>query len=193
MKKTYVLFLTILLVSFSTIKSRNVKIEIKTEIGSIIAELYPEKAPVTCENILKYIRNDKFENARFYRVVRMDNQPNNNIKIEVIQGGLEIEAEESPYKPILHETTKDTGILHTDGILSMARVEPGTASSEFFICVGNQPELDFGGQRNPDGQGFASFGKVIEGMEIVKRIQLGEDENQMLLDKVEILSIGLLK
>ncbi|MCB2197162.1 MAG: peptidylprolyl isomerase [Bacteroidetes bacterium] len=174
-------------------RSPKTEIEIKTESGSIVAELYPDKAPVTCENFLKYIRNNKLEGSKFYRVVRMDNQPKNDVKIEVIQGGLGFEVEESPYPPIQHETTKETGVLHEDGTLSMARAEPGTASSEFFICIGDQPELDFGGKRNPDGQGFAAFGKVTKGMDIVKKIQIQPDEGQMLIDPVKILSIKILE
>ena len=173
--------------------SQDIKIGIKTELGEIIAELYPDKAPVTCENFLRYIENNKFEGAKFYRVVRMDNQPNNDIKIEVIQGGLGFDVEESPYPSIRHETTKETGVLHKDGTLSMARAEPGTASSEFFICIGDQPELDFGGKRNPDGQGFAAFGKIVKGMDVVKKIQSMPDEGQMLKQPVLITSMQILK
>lgn len=163
----------------------------KTELGSIIAELYPEKAPITCENFIKYIRNNRFDSLHFYRVVRMDNQPDNEVKIEVIQGGLGYRATAFRYPPIVHETTRETGILHKDGVLSMARSKPGTASSEFFICIGDQKDLDFGGQRNPDGQGFAAFGKIIEGMDVVVKIQNLKDKSQMLLDRVEIFSIEI--
>ncbi|HSH50117.1 MAG TPA: peptidylprolyl isomerase [Bacteroidales bacterium] len=173
--------------------AQDIKIEINTKYGSIIAVLYPDKAPITCENFIKYIKNNKFEGANFYRVVRLNNQPDNTIKIEVIQGGLGFDVEESPYPPIKHETTLETGLLHKNGTLSMARAKPGTASSEFFICIGNQPELDFGGERNPDGQGFAAFGKVVRGMDIVKKIQQMKDERQMLINPVEIKCIGFLK
>lgn len=193
MKKIIILLTYVFLCSFSPLKSQSVKIEIKTELGSIIAELYPEKAPITCENFLKYIQNNKFDSSFFYRVVRMDNQPNDKIKIEVIQGGLSFGTSENRYEPIVHETTKETGIFHKDGVLSMARSVPGSASSEFFICIGDQPELDFEGKRNPDGQGFATFGKVVKGMEVVKKIQQMKDKSQVLIDKVEIYSITILK
>jgi len=188
------LILVLTACNFLAIKafSQNINIEIKTEIGSIIIEIYSERAPVTSENFLKYIINDKFESASFYRVVRMDNQPNNDIKIEVIQGGLGFDVEDSPFPPIRHETTKETGILHENGTFSMARAEPGTASSEFFICIGDQPELDYGGKRNPDGQGFAAFGKVIEGMDVVKEIQNLPDNGQMLREEVKIESIKII-
>jgi peptidyl-prolyl cis-trans isomerase A (cyclophilin A) len=193
MKKTIIFLTYIFLVSILPLNGQNVKIEMKTKFGSIITELYPEIAPITCENFIKYIRQNKFDSLHFYRVVKMDNQPNNKVKIEVIQGGLGNRALESRYSPIVHETTEQTGILHKDGVLSMARSQPGTASSEFFFCIGDQPELDFGGVRNPDGQGFAAFGKVIEGMEVIKRIQGLKDKSQMLLEKVEISSIIILE
>lgn len=173
--------------------NKNILIKIETEAGSIIAEIYPDKAPLTCENFIKYIDQNKFIGANFYRTVRMDNQPNNDIKIEVIQGGLGFDVEESPFPPIKHETTEETGILHKNGTLSMARSEPGTASSEFFICIGDQPELDFGGKRNPDGQGFAAFGKIVKGMDVVLKIQQMKDKDQMLIKPIQINKIKILK
>ena len=142
MKNIFIVFIYLFLCSCSLIKGQSVKIEMRTEYGSIIAELYPEKAPITCENFMKYIRNNKFDSLNFYRVVRMDNQPNNEVKIEVIQGGLGNYDLESRYPPIVHETTRKTGVLHKDGVISMARAEPGTADTEFFICIGDQPELE---------------------------------------------------
>jgi len=146
------------------------KVLIETNEGNIQIELYPKKAPVSCKNFLQYVNEKKYDGALFYRVVRMDNQPDKKVKIEVIQGGLKDDSTKS-FPAIVHETTKITGIKHVDGTLSMARNGPGTASSEFFICINDQPELDFGGNRNPDGQGFAAFGKVISGMNVVKSIQ----------------------
>ena len=91
--------------------------------------------------------------------------------------------------PIEHEITEKTGIIHENGTISMARLEPGTASSEFFICINDQPELDFGGRRNPDGQGFAAFGKVTSGMNVVKKIQVMPVNGQLLEKIVKIISI----
>ena len=156
----------------SVTADETVFIEINTSHGDMTLQLYPEAAPVTVANFLKYVDGKHFDNkATFYRTVRMDNQAQNNIKIEVIQGGLELESNNQHFAPILHETTQATGILHKDGVISMARLEPGSASSEFFICVNDQPALDFGGKRNPDGQGFAAFGRVIDGMDVVRTIQ----------------------
>lgn len=170
------------LVFMSCKQEKSTMVEIETKLGTIVVELYPNKAPKTCANFLKYIEAGDYKEASFYRTVRLDNQPKNDVKIEVIQGG--INSDNARFAPIFHETTKETGILHEDGVLSMARYEPGTATSEFFICIGNQPELDFGGNRNPDGQGFAAFGKVVKGMEVVKAILQLKDEDQMLIEPV---------
>ena len=101
-------------------------------------------------------------------------------KIEVIQGGLGFKNHPMRLKPIVHESTNISGLRHLIGSISMARIEPGSASSEVFICISDQPELDYGGKRNPDGQGFAVFGRVIEGLDIIKRIHNQENEYQLL-------------
>jgi len=95
--------------------------------------------------------------------------------------------------PIKHEPTVLTGILHKDGVISMARNEPGTATSEFFICIGDQPSLDYGGKRNPDGQGFAAFGKVVEGMDVVRKIHKSAAAGQWLKPRIKILKIEVLE
>ena len=171
----------------------NPRVLIKTELGDITVEIFEKKAPVTSSNFLKYVDEGRFKGSCFYRVVRMDNQPNSKIKIEVIQGGLRFTHRENILPPIEHETTQKTSVLHLDGTISMARSEPGSAASEFFICIGDQSELDFGGKRNPDGQGFAAFGKVVAGMDVVKKIhQLPADE-QMLTSRVAIHDIARLR
>ncbi|MFC2169555.1 peptidylprolyl isomerase [Acidobacteriota bacterium] len=169
------------------------KVLIKTELGDIEVEIYEKKAPITASNFLKYVDEKLFEGASFYRVVTMDNQPNNDVKIEVIQGGLRFTEGKKTYPEILHETTDKTGLFHKDSTISMARLEPGTASSEIFICIGDQPELDFGGKRNPDGQGFAAFGKVTEGMDVVREIQRKPADEQMLKSRIRIHTIVRVK
>ena len=176
-----------------SIKSKNPIVRISTEIGEIEIEIFEKEAPFTATNFLEYIKKGMFKNALFYRVVNMENQPDNDIKIEVIQGGFGWSDSVPGLGPIKHETTDITGIKHLDGTLSMARDKPGSASSEFFICINNQPELDFGGKRNPDGQGFAAFGIVIKGMDVVKKIQKLDNTNQMLDNPVIILDIIRLK
>lgn len=165
------------------------RIIIETDLGELVVEIESEEAPVTATHFLNLVDQGVFTGSCFYRVVRMDNQPRDLVKIEVIQGGLLEDSLVEQYPPVPHEPTSVTGIMHTDGVISMARNEPGSASTEFFICVGDQPSLDFGGQRNPDGQGFAAFGRVIRGMELVRAIQQQPDSGQMLLQPVLIRQI----
>ncbi len=193
-KLTYI-FLAVLTLFIDATGQHVIKGEtavIRTEFGEIYVLIDLEKAPVTCNNFLKYVDAGLFDSTCFYRVVRYDNQPANPVKIEVIQGG-RYEDENNGFPPISHETTKATGLNHKDGTISMARNEPGTATSEFFICVGDQPELDFGGKRNPDGQGFAAFGKVIKGMDVVRRIHSLKAPSQYLEKPVLILGISRVK
>ena len=165
----------------------------RTPFGDIKAELYTDKAPVTAGNFLQYVKEGRFKDAVFYRVVRMDNQPNDKVKIQVLQGGLYDDNHPAKLPMIRHETTKETGVLHKSGMLSMARWGPGTADSEFSICVGDQPELDFAGKRNPDGQGFATFGRVIDGMDVVREIHARNAEGQTLKPFIKIEQMTLIK
>lgn len=153
-----------------TYKEPTIKIE--TNFGDITVELYPEKAPKTVAAFLSYIDSGYFKNGSFYRVLKAEDQPSNAFKSNLVQGGIwrSNNKLQASIAGIPHETTKQTGILHKDGTISLARTQPGTASTEFFIVIGDQPAYDYGGDANSDGQGFAAFGKVIEGMEIVKQI-----------------------
>jgi len=189
LKKAVLIVLISVLVVFSY-GSQNPEIIFKTGLGDFVVEIYENEAPVTAANFLRYVDEDRFEGAVFYRVVTMENQPNSEIKIEVIQGGLGYINSDNRLDQIEHETTDQTGILHKDGVISMARGLPGSASSEFFICINDQPELDFEGRRNSDGQGFAAFGKVIIGMEVVRKIQKQQVNGQMLELQVKIHSIS---
>jgi peptidyl-prolyl cis-trans isomerase A (cyclophilin A) len=144
-----------------------VRVTMSTSEGDIGIDLYLDKAPITAGNFLKLVDNGDMDGGSFYRVVTYEND-NGNPKIEVIQGGLGAAGE--GFDTIDHETTEQTGILHTDGVISMARGAVGTASTEFFICIGDQPGLDHGQPRNADNQGFAAFGKVVSGMDVVRRI-----------------------
>ena len=187
--KTYpiVLFFACCLISCS--KPDYPLIEIVTPLGSIEIEIYEDKAPITAKHFLANIDSLIFEKACFYRVVHMDNQEGRDIKIEVIQGGLFHDSIVDKMPCIEHERTDKTGILHLDGVISMARNKPGTACTEFFICVGDQPHLDAGGLRNSDNEGFAAFGRVTKGMDVVRKIQKQREENQMLNDRIPIVSI----
>ena len=142
-------------------------IAFKTSKGDIIIELYNQIAPITVDNFLRHLDGGHYDGSSFYRTVTHQND-NGSPKIEVIQGGLgDID---KPFPAISHESTNITKLKHEDGTISMSRGEVNSATSDFFICIGSQQGLDFGGERNNDGQGFAAFGKVIEGMDIVRDI-----------------------
>ena len=165
---------------------------IRTDLGDMTVEIYKDQAPVTAANFLSHVERGDYTNSIFYRAVRLDNQSQSKVKIEVIQGGLFHDEVLDTIAPIKHESTQETGILHSDGVISMARMEPGSASTEFFICIGNQPSLDYAGDRNPDGQGFAAFGKVVKGMNVARAIQALPDEEQYLKEQVHIHEISLI-
>lgn len=170
------------------------QVVLETVLGDIIVEVYPDRAPASAGSFLAFVDAGLYESATFYRTVRRDNDRGEPV-IEVIQGGLT--GDDEPLPPVPHESTKDTGLRHTDGALSLARAEPGTASgAAFFICIGDQPALDFGGTRNADGLGFAAIGRVVEGMDVVRAIHaqpadaptdFAYFEGQLLTEPVRIL------
>jgi peptidyl-prolyl cis-trans isomerase A (cyclophilin A) len=166
-------------------------IEIRTAAGDIEVELYPDKAPLTAGAFLSYIDSGFYKNSSFYRVLNDDNQSSAADRSQLIQAGIwrsnQHKAASLPGIP--HETTKQTHILHKDGVISLARTAPGTATTEFFICVGAQPGFDYGGENNPDGQGYAAFGKVVKGMDIVRTIYARPENNQSFDPPVVIYNI----
>lgn len=182
----------VLLFTLCSCKDNNPIVIIETNFGNIEVELYPQKAPITSNNFMRYIHESRHKGATFYRVVTQDNQPNSKVKIEVIQGGLYEDDHPQFLPPIAHENTEMTGIKHLDGVISMARYGPGTATFEFFICVGDQPSLDYGGTRNSDNHGFAAFGKVVKGMDVVRTIQNQPEEDQYLLPRIPITGMDII-
>ncbi|MEO6313696.1 MAG: peptidylprolyl isomerase [Chitinophagaceae bacterium] len=145
---------------------------IATQAGDIEIELYPDKAPQTVKAFLSYVDAGYYKGCTFYRVLADDNQPMNAYKANLIQGGIwKTDYKRATSLPgIPHEPTNKTSILHKDGVFSLSRMEPGTATTEFFICIGDQPGFDYGGDNNADGQGYAAFGKVVKGMVVVHKI-----------------------
>ena len=165
-----------------------VVVHIETAKGLIAAEIYVTAAPIKAQNFLAYADEGIFDGGSFFRSVRMDNQPNDSVRIEVIQGGPDRSVGDRLRPSIPLERTSVTGLRHLDGTLSMARAAaPDSGGSQFFICVGDQPALDFGGALNVDGQGFAAFGRVIAGMDVVRAIQMDDVEAQQLKDRVRIV------
>jgi peptidyl-prolyl cis-trans isomerase A (cyclophilin A) len=165
-------------------------VRLETERGPLVIAVAVAAAPISAANFLRYVDAGLYDGARFHRTVRTapDNQPQNAVKIDVIQAGLDPAREADAFPPIPLERTRDTGLTHRDGAVSMARAEPDTASGDFFVCLGDQPELDFGGRRNPDGQGFAVFGQLVGGMEVVRAIHQAPAEGQQLTPPVRIVS-----
>jgi len=144
---------------------------LETEKGVIEIAVDVAKAPVTAANFLRYVDEGLYDGERFHRSVRPDTETRTDHPIQVIQASRARGRRGHP--PIPLERTRDTGLRHVDGAVSMARVagRPDSAASDFFICIGDQPSLDFGGERNADGQGFAVFGRVVRGMDVVRAIQ----------------------
>ena len=193
MKKGVLLINVILLIfascSHPTYKEPHVLIE--TSFGDIEIELYSGKAPKSVAAFLSYVDSGFYKKSSFYRVLKEENQPSASFKSELIQGGIW----QTNYKKgislpgIPHEPTNKTGITHKEGTISLARTTPGTAGSEFFICVGDQPAYDFGGVANADGQGYAAFGKVVKGMDIVRKIQSQPASGESFTEKIKINTI----
>ena len=187
MNKILVLLTLVWAVGCSSYNSSVVEVVIETSQGDIVVEVDTVAAPITGANFLRYVDAGMYSGGSFFRVVTPDNQPQDSIRIEVIQGGANPDFRADFFDDIPLERTSETGLLHEDGTISMARGLPDSGNHSFFICIGAQPSLDFGGMRNPDGQGFAAFGKVTEGIDIVKMIQSGEVADQMLVQPVAIL------
>jgi len=164
------------------------RVRFETEAGAFTVEL-DARAPLTVENFLRYVAGGFYDGGRFHRTVTTspDNQPDKAVKIDVIQAGADPAREAESFPVIALERTSVTGIRHLDGAISMARDGPDSATSDFFVCVGDQPELDFGGRRNPDGQGFAAFGRVVEGMDVVRRIHASPAGGQTLEPPIRIV------
>jgi cyclophilin family peptidyl-prolyl cis-trans isomerase len=162
------------------------RVQIDTPRGSLTVELDAVRASITTRNFLRYVLEGFYSDGSFFRTVTAENQSDDEIRIAVVQAGADPEKEDEEYPPIPLERTRDTGLLHLDGTISMARLGPDTATQSFFICVGDQPELDFDGQRNPDGQGFAAFGRVVEGMDLVRAIHASPADGQQLDPPVPI-------
>jgi peptidyl-prolyl cis-trans isomerase A (cyclophilin A) len=166
-----------------------VTVVIETEFGEIEADIETAKAPITATNFLKYVDAGLYEGSSFSRTVTPGNQPNDAVRIEVIQARLSSDNNRKSFPAIPLERTNVTGILHKNGTLSMARGGPDSATSSFFICIGDQPSLDFGGRRNADGQGFGAFGQVTKGMEIAQKIQRSPADAQNLTPPIKIINI----
>ena len=194
----WTLITTTFLTSAIGAQSELPRVRVQTELGDIVIEVDTARAPATAANFLRYVDAGHFDGGLFHRTVKMDNQPESTIKIEVIQAGVNPDRAKDGFPPIALERTSKTGITHKDGVVSMARSTPDSATSGWFITINDQPSLDFGGQRNPDGQGFAAFGRVVSGMDVVRKIQMAPSssnrttntEAQRLTPPIKILKVA---
>lgn len=143
----------------------------ETEKGTIEMEVDSAHAPTTAANFLRYVEAGFYDGGTVNRAVRPDNTVRHDVEIQVIQFQIDPARRREQFPPIPLERTTVTGLTHVDGTLSMARNGPDTATASFSIVIGDQPEMNAGGRRNADGQGFAAFGRVVRGMDVVRAIQ----------------------
>ncbi len=167
-------------------------IDIQTYFGDIIVELYPKKAPKTVAAFLSFVDSGYFKNTSFYRILTKDDESMNTFKTNLIQGGLwqtKLKLEQK-LAGIPLETTRETGILHKAGVISLARAEePNSGNTEFFICLDDEPAYDYGGEASPDKKGYVTFGKVISGMKYVKQIHSQPEFETNFMPPVKIINI----
>jgi peptidyl-prolyl cis-trans isomerase A (cyclophilin A) len=191
----YKLVLILSIVCFSCRNShKNPHVVITTNYGVIEAELFPERAPKTVAAFLSYVDSGLYKNSSFYRVLFVES-PASNYNFGLIQGGIwqSNTAKATTLPGIPHESPKQTGLSHTDGTISLARGVAGSANSEFFICVGDQTQYDSSQTTNPDGLGFAAFGRVTSGMDIVREIHSQPSNGQSFVKPIVITSIKRLQ
>lgn len=168
------------------------RVRIETGLGTFEIDVFEEQAPASAGYVLNDVRSGVFDGSSFFRIVTLSNQQaEKNRKIAVIQGGLKHERED--ILPVIpHETTAMTGLRHMKGTVSLARFAPGAVYHSFFICLRDEPALDFGGARHPDGQGFAAFGRVTQGFEVVKRIFAQAERQEYLETEIKIDRVRML-
>jgi peptidyl-prolyl cis-trans isomerase A (cyclophilin A) len=186
MKKLLFAFLFLQIISCTQKKYDNPHILIDTNYGEIEAELYPTKAPKAVTAFLSYIDSGFYKNTTFYRVLKNEDLPM-DINYGVIQGG--VWPQKKNVVGVEHESTRLTGLSHTNGTLSLARTSIGTATTEFFICIGDETIFDAGNKGRHDTLGFAAFGRVVKGMDIVRKIQAQKNTGEDFETKIIINNI----
>lgn len=186
------IFLLALLFSACKQQYKNPHVVIQTNVGDIELELFADKAPKTVGRFLKNVDSGYYNNTTFYRILKDDNQASDSWKARLIQGGM-WQRQHKLYTSIpgvAHESTKETGITHTAGTVSLARAEPGTAATEFFICIDDEHGFDYGGKNNADGLGYAAFGRVVGGTNTVNVIyNKAPETDQALTPPIDIYNI----
>jgi peptidyl-prolyl cis-trans isomerase A (cyclophilin A) len=168
------------------------RVRIETELGDIEIELFEQQAPASAGYFLADVRAGLYDGSSFFRIVTLSNQDAERYRrIAVIQGGLRHQGEDlAPVIP--HETTAMSGLKHLKGTVSLARFAPGAVYHSFFICLRDEPALDFGGVRHPDGQGFAAFGRVAQGFDVVRRIYARAEAQEYVKKEIRIERVQIL-
>lgn len=172
------------------LRDGEVGVGVWTTVGMFFIAVDTRRAPITSANFLKYVDGGHYNWGRFHRATRADNytpSPPARPMMNIIQGGINPLKRSEGFPAIPLERTSVTGIKHVTGVVSMARgTAADTATSDFFVLLDDQPSLDFGGQRFDDGQGGAAFGRVVEGLDVVRKIQQQPVEGQSLSGPVII-------
>jgi peptidyl-prolyl cis-trans isomerase A (cyclophilin A) len=190
MLKYFIVFACFIVIGCNQTSYKNPHVLIETQLGDIEVELFPDKAPKTVAAFLSYVDSGFYNKTSFYRVLKTEELPSAT-NTGIIQGGM---WQTKPDKKITipgieHETTKQSGLTHESGTVSLARLAPGTANTEFFICIGDQTPLDAGRRGTEDGQGYAAFGKVFEGMPVVRKIQAQKSQGDKFDEAIVIKKI----
>lgn len=190
MKKLCIFLCAISILSCNQPASKNTHVLIVTALGDIEMELFPDKAPKTVAAFLSYIDSGFYKNSSFYRVVMLEGLSAEG-NVGLVQGGIwHTNDQQHPAIPgIDHESTKLTGLSHTSGTVSLARTTAGSASTEFFICIGDQSQFDYGNNNQGDTLGFAAFGNVSKGMTVIRKIQQQRRSDQSFDKKILIYEI----
>ena len=176
--------------------SGEVRVGIETEFGAIVLALDAKRAPLTVANFLKYVDGGFYTGGRFHRATRPDNYtpaPPDRPAMQIIQAGINPDRakEAAAFPPVPLERTTASGLKHVAGVVSMARgADADSGRSDFFILLDDQPSMDVGGKRYPDGQGFAAFARVVEGLDVVRKINAQPVKGQSLTPPVPIKSIA---
>lgn len=184
----------IALAALQTPSASIVRVQFETEAGSFIVEVDTARAPRTVDNFLKYVDAGLYDGGRFHRTVRADTETRPDVPIQVIQAAMPRARAIERMAPIPLERTGVTGLKHLDGMVSMARTDTAdSARDEFFVCIGDQPLLDEGGKRSRDGQGYAAFGRVVSGIDVVRKIHQAPASGQTLAPPIRIISAARLR
>lgn len=161
--------------------------DVSTELGEFRVEFETARAPTTSAYFIGLVQAGGLDGASIYRIATRENQePPAFRPIEVIQAGLS--PEDVPVRPtISHETTRLTGLRHRRWSVSASRYGPGEPYGSFFVCMRDEPELDYGGRRHPDGLGFAAFGRVVAGFSTFEAILERAEATEYLTRRIRII------